>query len=497
MAIPNQILSQMLMGGSGTPMTAPTPSAPAAPPPGGLDPRMMAQILSLGGLDGRQSELERQSGLALALQNPTSGQHSTAAGAALGGLGDMLKSAGGTVADYGYTRQREKNQKDADAARAAYSGQVPANLVSGQYQSEPGSPEATAAREGVRQQQSKLGILGMMSGDKNLSQLGQGLFTDASQAPERGLEYQGKKMGLLKTQKEMDEANAPAGPELYRMGESLGLKGLPPGMKASDLRGLISEQQKKYGVDSDERGRSAALNAPHYDQGSLGVLNTKTGALTPVTPGTKPLTSNQENQEWGKLSKSIDRFEGRSNLNVKNQERLQAADRIMAIAANPDGTPKNLPGNQMVELAAASAQLITGGHPAESTISHLVPSTVGSDWAKRMQWLSNNPEGTNQKAFVKLMIDQAHREEDVVRPQILAGQMRKLPQFAGLRKTDKAKFDALLKANGIDPTTIDDNGSEIKPLSPKDQEAIAWARDAKNKNDPMAAQILKEHGLSP
>lgn len=64
-------------------------------------PEELAELIGLGTLDERGATIDQQLLQAQALQRPQTGPHSTGAGAALGGLGDAVRSWAGAFREHG------------------------------------------------------------------------------------------------------------------------------------------------------------------------------------------------------------------------------------------------------------------------------------------------------------------------------------------------------------------------------------------------------------
>lgn len=79
-----------------------------------LSPEEIAELMGMGTLDERGSLLDQQLAQAQALRQPQSGPHSTGMGAALGGLGDAVRSFSGGIQELGLRDQQRGllNQKD-------------------------------------------------------------------------------------------------------------------------------------------------------------------------------------------------------------------------------------------------------------------------------------------------------------------------------------------------------------------------------------------------
>lgn len=317
-----------------------------------------------------------------------------------------------------------------------------------------GPSNAAALAKALRGQQ-QLGTLGLLTGDKVLGGVGQQLLRGAQEKQELI-----PKAANMRLQRAMEAEKART--EAQWRAE----------------QGRHMQQQEAIARQQLAQGK--------FVQGQWGVLNTKTGDVDPYVKPPKEPSPKDVDADFTALTKAISTSQGRGNINVEQQKRLNASERIKAIAVNPDGTPKNLNPNTMVELAAASAAMISGGSPAMHTIEAMTPSSVGSDWSKIQQWLTNEPAGTDQRKFVQLMLDQANREEETIKPQIRAAQLQALPNYAHLSKKDANRYRSILKSNGIDPDSVDESGLE------RMKQAEHGGAAAPGKMDPKNAARLAE-----
>ena len=90
----------------------------------GIPPEVLQKLMSLGGMPD-QIDLERQR-MAMGSQmgQPTSGPHTTAQGAALGGMGDILRGGvGGYLQSKGMMNQQQL-MKDQSEARKQYATSI-------------------------------------------------------------------------------------------------------------------------------------------------------------------------------------------------------------------------------------------------------------------------------------------------------------------------------------------------------------------------------------
>jgi hypothetical protein len=203
-----------------------------------------------------------------------------------------------------------------------------------------------------------------------------------------------------------------------------------------------------------EQGRFTLANVPGV--GGFRV-NGRTGAIEQVTDAPNSDTGGLKPKDieaaFSDLAKHVSRTEGRSRLAPEYQKRLDASERLKAIAVGEDGQLRNLTPQQLTELAAASGALITNGSPTEHTIQSMLPRGMGVGSAQFLEWLQNDPQGANQQAYVKMMLDQAEREEKTIRPQLRRAQLEGVPNHAKLRAVDAKRFESILTAAGLDPLT--------------------------------------------
>ena len=208
------------------------------------------------------------------------------------------------------------------------------------------------------------------------------------------------------------------------------------------------------------------------------VMNHKTGKAEPVDlPAADPASETAEQpmpgpaskgyaafmRELGNLRNDLDPLARRSGLQG-NQARMQASERIKKIGLESGGDIKNLDKTRMTELAGSMASMIaSGGHPPESMVKDLTPETVGNWPAKIESWLTNNPHGTDQQAYVKQMINQANQEEETIGGQIRNAQLSRLAGYKEtLFKGHPQAMWAIARAHGLDPKMI--NPETFVPL---------------------------------
>ena len=176
------------------------------------------------------------------------------------------------------------------------------------------------------------------------------------------------------------------------------------------------------------------------------------GAGSPAAPGGGPAGSPQFPPAGGKildkrlkeLGADFDPNGGRAGEFGKNQARINASRRLLALATDAQGNPRDLNPQQMPELAQGLAALISGGSAgAQAQIEHLTPQSLRGDAAKIAQWLTNEPTGTGQQEFVRNMVETAKREADVAQQGLDMA-----------RKQRAAKHQAVLLGNPVEARRV-------------------------------------------
>jgi len=245
-----------------------------------------------------------------------------------------------------------------------------------------------------------------------------------------------------------------------------------------------------------------SVNPPPTNPGAGSVPQPGTQVPLSVPPmGGKMLQSALE-----QFGNDFDPNKGRSGEIGRNMSRVNAANRLLALAVDPNGGPRNLTPQQMPELAQGLASLIAGGGAgAQAQIEHLTPQSLRGDWAKVAQWVTNEPQGTGQQAFVQNMIETAKREAGVASNAIQQAAMARIGKHQVLisRNPNEAKLAADRFGYDLDPAsmTIKPKGlPEPVAAAPdaQDQAAMDWLKA--NQNHPKAAGVaakLRAKGLIP
>lgn len=224
------------------------------------------------------------------------------------------------------------------------------------------------------------------------------------------------------------------------------------------------------------------------------------------------------------LKSDLDPNAGRAGNLGFNQKKVDAADRLMSLVNQGKQQPGSLDKRQMEELAIGlNSMLSNSSTGAASQVEALVPHTWLGKAQDLKEFLTNDPQGRDQQAFVNRIADTIQRERDVASEQVKAAQVARLPAHGKLKEKDEDTYNSLLQSYGIDPANIKDGkyvsppkgkapvgkqGSEdfinnamadgASKFSDKDVGALQWLKQ--NPNDPQAPGVaakLRMKGLHP
>lgn len=185
---------------------------------------------------------------------------------------------------------------------------------------------------------------------------------------------------------------------------------------AARLLGLSRLQLKKAG-----NGETVAFNP------LSGQTDTVRDAPPPrpiAARGGKGGAGGDSTKALASLLKDFDPSGARTGQFGKDYAVTQAADKLRRLTA----TDPNLWPQQMTELSTSLASLVGGGGgAAQSQIEHLTPHTLSGDYAKIAQWVTSDPHGAGQQAFVKAMMETAEREDAGAKDRIRNVQLSRAP----------------------------------------------------------------------
>ena len=281
------------------------------------------------------------------------------------------------------------------------------------------------------------------------------------------------------------------------------------------------QQQGANAKDLDAQAKWYAATHPKAATGSpyAGVVQDRTiqGILGQSNTELDPMRAATGNS-FGQLAYSTIRAQGATGLLNRFADNL---------------TPQEMP-----DYGAAVYALISrSNRPNEQMIKDIIPASAQGSIAGVRNWISNDPQGTDQQRFLQRGGQTIQAEATIAGNQIKATQYQRLTQFKGrldAMQADPSAYTALdanAKAYGIDPDdheawvaagspsfqiqpTYDEKGNIVnpggdwKPKTPNGSENGAGApanpkADAEMKliqaaktGDPKAQTYLKSQGIS-
>lgn len=242
------------------------------------------------------------------------------------------------------------------------------------------------------------------------------------------------------------------------------LKGLPLGVveRISPILGRYQQMANQfYSLD-----QAAALMAPENTPGAIANKKAELQQLYPngmvpkdfahvaamngrgaMTFGQKQDMDNQK--RLTALGDALDPNKARAGQFGVSQQVYNRAERLQSLAnAYKDG---NLDPRQMEELAIGLNSMLSGSNTgASEQVKGLVPNTIMGNAQKLSEWLTNNPTGTKQQAFVQRMLGSVEREKNTAADQIKRVQFQRIARFADLEKKMPDDFYNTLESSGID-----------------------------------------------
>lgn len=126
------------------------------------------------------------------------------------------------------------------------------------------------------------------------------------------------------------------------------------------------------------------------------------------------------------------------------------AEKLQTMAtAYKDG---NYDSRQIEELAIGLNAMLSGSNVgAASQVAALVPKSIVGNAAKLQEWLTNEPQGANQQAFVQRMMGTVEREKATAAEQIRRTQLQRIQRYADLEKHAPDEFYNVMQSAGVDP----------------------------------------------
>jgi len=147
------------------------------------------------------------------------------------------------------------------------------------------------------------------------------------------------------------------------------------------------------------------------------------------------------------------------------QGKVNAAEAAEALIDQGKNQKNGLDARQIEELAQSTARLLGGGATASARVDALVPHTLFGRAQSLKEWLSNNPQGSGQEAFVQRMEETVAREKALAQKQMRQYQIEGLAAHSSLKKRNPDLYNSILRSKGIDDSIIDKNGRYKEPKS--------------------------------
>jgi hypothetical protein len=198
----------------------------------------------------------------------------------------------------------------------------------------------------------------------------------------------------------------------------------------------IEARNSREGVAADNRAaREAALKAKLAEAG--GRASDKADAKL----------DQQVNKWTTQMKDDLDPNKARGGNLASNQKRVDNADRVQALLEQVHNNPDP---RQMEELAISTQALLSAsGTPAAEQVKALIPKSALGDVNKFKEWISNNPTGTGQQAFVQRMAETVSREKAIAQGQVQKAQTQRLSAYGKFKDADPDTYNAILNSYGL------------------------------------------------
>ena len=236
---------------------------------------------------------------------------------------------------------------------------------------------------------------------------------------------------------------------------------------------LTSDMLKEQGLDSrfkPYQGSGTPLSGTVMRNLRDGTQTTTAPVANPSAIGKGEEKAIDKVREYG-LKLDATRASARSQFGSNANTQGRGVRALTLINSIPDG---NLIPQEMMELTASLAGILTGTNaPALRTMEELLPKTAGRNIAQVKQWLTGNPTGTDQQAFVRRWAKTIQREMDATGELIHKSNLDIFPGYAAyLREAakdpaTKKSIDELHKRHGMDKFI------DLDTMSFKSQEAAS------------------------
>jgi hypothetical protein len=164
------------------------------------------------------------------------------------------------------------------------------------------------------------------------------------------------------------------------------------------------------------------------------------------------------------LDEKLDPNRARSGELIKNQSRINAAKRVLALTTDEKGNIRNLLPSEMTELASSIAQMInSGGVASEHVVHEMTPETAGRNWAEKLQYWAGSPQGANQQEFVRRFAHTAERESATAAKAIHDAQVPVAKARGSLYEKDPERFRQTIEMRGLNLSDLGLGNATVSP----------------------------------
>lgn len=450
---------------------------PPAPPQQPSDPNsLISQLMGLGSVDMRHKLLQQQieQGQQTAQGSPIDYTKGKGTPLLLAGLANLVSSGMGGFQQgkaMGGLRSLVGEQTAGRKAGLEMGTQwTPPDIAGVQTAADSDLPGKTQSAQQSVGAGRKLAMALSASGDPSLAAIGKNIMAQSDEAQQSLQSMPQTRVGLQEAMQKMrqgqrseEAATSPIASGIkQKLGAALGLN-IPDEASNADIDSVLSTAEKVQSLKTgarklDENEINPVTGQPYKKYGPIG---SSAGA-----PGSA-LTDKRFPKMQADLEADLDPNKSRSGTLRGNQERLNAAQRLLTLAIDPiTGGPADLIPNQMSELSGSLATLIGGGSSGEGTRRELTPYTKGRSMAELMQWITDKPHGAGQQAFVQQMIDTAKREQGTAQQAIRQGQTQRLSSHLQYLQMFPDQAKAQLESYGFDPDDVDFKTGKYTPKIP-------------------------------
>lgn len=194
-----------------------------------------------------------------------------------------------------------------------------------------------------------------------------------------------------------------------------------------------------------------------------------------------------------KLSKDLqaEQASGRSAFGIAAKNK-QAVENVESLFQGRD--PNDLDPREVYETARVLDRVLSQGSPTVSGGEKLTPQTAQNWLAKKMEFVTNERQGANAGSFIQGMQRTFGREKEMADKQINKTVSDRMSAYRDLK--DDPRFQDVMLQHGVDPEQLAFNKRDHSkspqsqsPVShPEDSEALKWAIDHSNSQDPDEKQ---------